>query len=219
MYNKYTNKRLRKKNIKTKSFRTKSNKMKRHRTKRYRKNKKGGIYGVRPRPSGAVHHGTEIPHYHFQVLMPSGSTIDLGTSFGITHTLEGTNDRFYSQNVANVLESIEDKTRNNNVTLFWKGKMLLPSMKLRRISVDGNFINLSETAGEMKFTTKKTSELTLEDFENIADGYSPEEGSTEYRDKPDTPREVKGERISGFDDQALASFTEKIEERKRQLGI
>ena len=207
-----------KKNLRTKRYRRKQ-----HKTKKYRKknttNKKGGMYGVRPRPSGAVHRGTEIPHYHFQVLMPSGSTIDLGTSFGITHTLEETNDRFYSDYVANILQTIEDKTRNNNVTLFWKGKMLLPSMKLRRISVDGNFINLSESAGEMYFTTKKTSELTIEDFNNVADGYSPEEGSIEYRDKPDTPREVKGERISGFDDQAIAEFTEKIEERKRQLGI
>ena len=67
-----------KKNLRTKRYRRKQ-----HKTKKYRKknttNKKGGMYGVRPRPSGAVHRGTEIPHYHFQVLMPSGSTIDLGT--------------------------------------------------------------------------------------------------------------------------------------------
>jgi hypothetical protein len=219
MYNKYTNKRLRKKSIKTKSFRTKSNKLKRHRTKRYRKNKKGGIYGVRPTPSGAVHRGTEIPHYHFQVSLPSGRTIDLGTSFGITHTLEENNDRFYSDFVANLLQVIEDKTRDDNITLFWRGKMLLPSMKLRRINVDGNFIDLSELSGDMKLTTKYTNSLTQEDFENIADGYEPEEGSTEYRDKPETPREVKGEHISSYDESLINRFTEKLNERKQQLGI
>ena len=218
MYNKYTNKRLRKKRNSKKSFRTKGLKTKRNKT-RHRK-KKGGIFGVRPRPSGAVHHGTEIPHYHFNVLLPEGRTIDLGTpSFGITHYLEEQNAQFYSDYVANVLQTIEDKTRNNNVTLFWKKKMLLPSMKLRRINVDGDFIDLSELSGDMKLIAKYTNQLTREDFENIADEYSPEEGSTEYRDKPDTPREQKGEQISSYDDQIISKFNEKLEERKRQLGI
>jgi hypothetical protein len=219
MYNKKTNKRLRKKSRKTKRFRTKSNKMRRNTIKRYRKNKKGGIYGVRPPPSGAIHHGTEIPHYHFNVLLPDGRTITLETSFGITHTLDKTRDTIYSDYVANVLQSIQDKTRDSNLTLFWKGKMLLPSMKLRRINVDGHFIDLNELSGDMNLTSKYTNQLTREDFENIADEYSPEEGSTEYHDKPDTPREQKGEQISSYDDQIITKFNEKIEERKRQLSI
>ena len=97
--------------------------------------------------------------------------------------------------------------------------MLLPSMKLRRINVDGDFIDLSELSGDMKLIAKYTNQLTREDFENIADEYSPEEGSTEYRDKPDTPREQKGEQISSYDDQIISKFNEKLEERKRQLGI
>jgi hypothetical protein len=219
MYNKKTNKRLRKKTFKTKRFRTKSNKMRRNTIKRYRKNKKGGIYGVRPPPSGAIHHGTEIPHYHFNVFLPGGRVLSLETSFGITHFLEAKQQQFYSDYVANVLQAVQHKTRDSNLTLFWKGKMLLPSMKLRRINVDGQFIDLSEISGDMKLTAKYTNQLTREDFENIADEYSPEESSTEYRDKPDTPREVKGESVSSYDENVINMFTQKIEERKRQLGI
>jgi hypothetical protein len=229
MYNKYTNKRLRNKTpktkrsilkgIKTKRIRTKRIRTKRIRTKRYGKNKKGGIYGIRARPSGAVHRGTEIPHYHFYVLLPDGRNINLDTAFGITHFLEEQNDQFFSDYVANILQTIEDKTRDSNLTLFWRGKMLLPSMKLRRINTDGNFINLSDLSGDMNLTAKYTNQLTREDFENIADEYSPEEGSTEYRDKPDTPREQKGEHASKYDEQLITKFNEKLEERKRELGI
>jgi hypothetical protein len=49
--------------------------------------------------------------------------------------------------------------------------------------------------------------------------YEPEEGSTEYRDKPETPREVKGEHISSYDESLINRFTEKLNERKQQLGI
>ena len=219
MYNKYTNKKFRNKSRKTKRSIKKGLKTKRTRTKRYGKNKKGGIYGIRPRPSGAVHRGTEIPHYHFSVSLPGGNTISIDTSFGITHFLEEQNAQFYSDYIANILQTVEDKTRNNNFTLFWKGKMLLPSMKIRRINIDGQFIDLDELNGEMKFTAKYTNQLTREDFENIADDYSPEEGSTEYRDKPDTPREQKGERISSYDDGIITKFNEKLEERKRELGM
>lgn len=229
MYNKYTNKklitkslntkRLRKKSLNTKRYIKKGLKMKRNITTKYIKNKKGGVFGVRTRPSGAVHRGTEIPHYHFYVLLPDGRNINLDAAFGITHTLEETNESFFSDYVANVLQTIEDKTRDSNLTLFWRGKMLLPSMKLRRINTDGNFINLSDLSGDMNLTSKYTNQLTPEDFENIADEYAPEEGSTEYRNKPDTPREVKGEHVSKYDDQIISKFNEKLEERKRELGI
>ena len=209
MYNKYSNKRIRRKSLRTKKYKTR----------RYKKNKRGGIYGIRPRPTTAVHKGTEIPHYHLNVLLPSGQNISLDTSFGITHFLEEENEQFYSDYVANLLQTIEDKSRSNNITLFWRGKMLLPSMKLRRINVDGHFIDLSELEMDWNLTSKYTNQLTREDFENIAYEHVPEEGSTEYRDKPDTPREHKGEHVSSYDDQLLAKFNGKIEERMRQLGI
>lgn len=218
MYNKY--KVIRSKRLNTKIYKTKRYITKKYKTKRYRKNKKGGIYGVRPTPSGPIHEGAEIPHYHFQVLLPSGKSIDLGTAFGITHFLEGKNQNFYSDYVANLLQIIEEIGHpKENVTLFWKGKMLLPNMKLRRINVDGHFIDLNDLASDMILTSKYTSQLTREDFTNIANVYVPLDDSIEYRDKPDTPREQKGERVSIFDEELIAKFNEKIEERKRQLGM
>jgi len=243
MHKKISSKHFKKisKHKKTKHFKKTLKKIfKKHKTKRYIHNKKGGMisafkftrdepagkkvvynkvgeYGVKDKFAEKTksHEDNDVPHYHLNVRLPDGKTISIQTLFGIRFRTMVRN--LYSSNIADVLQSIKDQTGLDNLTLFWNGKMLLPNMKLRQIHIGNNFLTDDMNSKGDFLIAKYTNQLTKEEMSNVAEIYTPVEGSFEYKDKPDTPRDQIPENIIEINNSLLESYEEPLRIRMAEL--
>lgn len=193
----------------------KQNKSKKNKTLRKRntlKYMRAGMFRVKPEKNvgrtGAFHVNAELPHYHLLVLLPNRKT----ASLDLLYAHSWREDNFAgvpisSARVSNILSQIRDRYNPKPIALFWKGKRLLPQMKLRDIVEGDNIFPLDEDSStpENRITSKYIDELSSSDIDNIAD----------TDPSPDTPRQD----IDVSEEEYIHYLNSLVEQRKNHLDI
>jgi len=208
---KYKSKKTRKlsKKIKTKT----KQKNRTSKKKKTLKRMKAGMFRVKPEKNvgrtGAMHINAELPHYHISVLLPNKKTIQLDMLYA--HSWEehdSIKGPVSSARVVNILEQIRDRFNSKPIALFWRGKRLLPQMKLRDIVEGDNIFPIDEessTNPENRIISKYIDELSLTDISNIAN----------LDPSPNTPRQD----INDSEEEYINELNSLVQQRKNHLDI
>jgi hypothetical protein len=215
-YKSKKNKKQKVKNKKTKNIKTKNIKTKNIKTSKKGKTLKcicGGMFRVKPEKyigrTGATHINAELPHYHISVLLPNKKTATLDLLYAHSWKEDdSTGGPISSARVVNILNQIRDRYNSKPIALFWRGKRLLPQMKLRDI-VEGDIVfpidEESSTNPENRITCKYIDELSLSDIDNIA-----------HTDpSPNTPRED----VDESEEEYINYLNSLVEQRKNHIDI
>ena len=175
---------------------------------------KAGMFRVKPEKNvgrtGAMHINAELPHYHISVLLPNKKSVSLDTLYAHSWEEEDSiKGPVSSARVVNILAQIRDRFNPKPMALFWRGKRLLPQMKLRDI-VEGDDIfpidEDSSTNPKNRITSKYIDELSMTDISNIA--------NTDL--SPNTPREDIND--SEYEEY-INEINSLVEQRKKHLDI
>jgi hypothetical protein len=171
-----------------------------------------GMFRVKPEKNmgrtGATHINAELPHYHISVLLPNKKTAELDLLYPHSWKEDvSTGGPISSARVVNILNQIRDRYNPKPIALFWRGKRLLPQMKLREIVEGDNIFPLDEGSStpENRITSKYIDELSSGDIDNIAD----------TDPSPDTPRQD----IDVSDEEYIHYLNSLVEQRKKHLDI
>ena len=174
---------------------------------------RGGMFRIKPEKyigrTGATHINAELPHYHISVLLPNKKTATLDLLYAHSwKEVDSTGGPISSARVGNILNKIRHNYNSKPIALFWRGKRLLPQMKLRDIVEGDNNFPIDEessTNPENRITSKYIDELSLSDIDNIA-----------HTDpSPNTPRED----IDDSEEEYINYLNSLVEQRKNNIDI